>query len=117
MLYLIGLRDHMSDDWSKTKEKQMERIKRLQPHDRLSLVEAITEINQYVASSCQGWMQWVYNPMIVGHFSQEKLEDIFSRFRKFALEFLEFDASATREFGEILKKQAEKARRKTPTYA
>jgi len=106
----------MSDDWSRTKEKQVERIKGLQPRDRLSLVEAITEINHCIASSCMGWSQWVHNPMIVGHFSQEKLEEIFNRFRTFALEFLKFDISATREFGEMLK-ESEKARRKTPTYA
>ncbi len=106
----------MSDDWSKAKEKQIERIKSLQPHDRLSLVEAITEINQYIASSCQGWMQWVYNPMIVGQFNQEKLDDIFNNFKKFALEFLEFDISATRGLGEILKKQSEKEESKSPAY-
>jgi hypothetical protein len=106
----------MSDDWSKAKEKQIERIKSLQPHDRLSLVEAITEINQYIASSCQGWMQWVFNPMIVGQFNQEKLDDIFNNFRKFALEFLEFDISATRGLGEILKKQSEKEKPKSPAY-
>jgi hypothetical protein len=106
----------MSDDWSKAKEKQIERIKSLQPHDRLSLVEAITEINQYIASSCQGWMQWVFNPMIVGQFNQEKLDDIFNNFKKFALEFLEFDISATRGLGEILKKQSEKEEPKSSAY-
>jgi len=106
----------MSDDWPKAKERQIERIKSLQPHDRLSLVEAITEINHYIASSCLGWAKWIHDPMIAGHFSQEKLEELFNRFTKFGLEFLEFDISATKEFEEILKK-SEKARRKTPTYA
>jgi len=106
----------MGDDWSRVKEKQVERVKGLQPHDRLSLVEAITEINQYIASSCQGWMQWVYNPMIVGQFNQEKLQDIFNTFRKFAVEFLEFDVAATRGLGEMLKKQSAKADRKSPAY-
>jgi len=115
-VYLIGLRGRMSDDWSKAKERQIERIKSLQPHDRLSSVEAITEMNQYIASSCQGWAKWIHNPMIAGHFSQEKLEELFDRFTKFGLEFLKLDISATREFGEILK-ESEKARRKTPTYA
>ena len=109
-------RDHMSDDWSKAKEKQIERIKSLQPRDRLSLVGAIAETNEYVASSCLGWAKWIHNPMIASHFSQEKLEELFDRFTKFGLEFLEFDISATQEFGEMLKK-SEKARRKTPTYA
>jgi len=106
----------MGDDWSRAKEKQIERVKSLQPHDRLGLVEAITEINQYIASSCQGWMQWVFNPMIVGQFNQEKLEGIFNTFRKFAVEFLEFDVEATRGLGEMLKKQSEKTARKSPTY-
>ncbi len=113
---LIGLCDRMSDDWSKAKERQIERIKSLQPHDRLSLVEAITEINWYITSSCLGWAEWIHDPIIAGHFSQEKLEELFKRFTKFGLEFLEFDISATKEFGEILKK-SEKARRKTPIYA
>ena len=106
----------MSDDWSKAKAKQIDRIKELQPQDRLSLVEAITEINHYIASSCQGWMQWVYNPMIVSQFSQEKLQEVFNTFRKFAVEFLEFDIYATKGLGEVLKKQSEKVERKGPTY-
>lgn len=106
----------MSDDWSKVKEKQITRIKELQPQDRLSLVEAIAEINHYIASSCQGWMQWVYNPMIVSQFNQEKLQEVFDTFRKFAVDFLEFDISQTKGLGEMLKKQSEKAERKSPTY-
>ncbi|MGQ9542585.1 MAG: DUF2153 family protein [Candidatus Bathyarchaeia archaeon] len=106
----------MSDEWSRAKEKQIERIKSMKPHDRLSLVEAITEINQYIASSCQGWMQWVYNPLIIGQFDQEKLQDIFETFRKFAIEFLEFDISATRGLGEVLKKQSKARRKEGPTY-
>ena len=109
-------RDYMSDDWSTAKERQIERIKSLRPHDRLSLVEAITEINQYITSSCLGWAEWIHNPLIAGHFSQDKLEELFNKFAKFGLEFLDFDVSATREFEEMLKK-SEKARRKTPTYA
>jgi len=106
----------MSDDWSKSKEKQISRIKELKPQDRLSLVEAIAEIYHYIVSSCQGWMQWVYNPMIASQFNQEKLQEVFDTFRKFAMDFLEFDIRQTKGLGEALKKQSEKAEPRSPTY-
>jgi hypothetical protein len=52
--------------------------------------------------------------MVVGQFSLEKLEEIFGRFRKFALEFLELDLAATKGFGEMLKKQSDKNRQDSP---
>ena len=113
MPYPNGPSGFMSDEWSKAKQKQINRIKGLKPSNRLAFVEAVAEINQYVASSCQGWMQWLYNPMVV-QFSQEKLEEIFYRFRKFALEFLELDVAATKGFGEMLKKQSDKNRQDSP---
>lgn len=114
MPYQNGPSGFMSDEWSKAKQKQIDRIKGLKPSDRLAFVEAVGEINQYVASSCQGWMQWLYNPMVVVQFSEEKLEEIFDRFRKFALEFLELDVAATKGFGEMLKKQSDKNRQDSP---
>jgi hypothetical protein len=67
----------MSEDWSKVKEKQIQRIKSMKPKDRLDMVQSITEINHYISSSCQGRTQWLHNPMIISQFNQEKLEDIF----------------------------------------
>jgi hypothetical protein len=114
MLYQNRSSGFMSDDWSKAKQKQIDRIKSLKPIDRLALVEAVAEMNQYIAGSCQGWMQWLFNPMVVGQFSLEKLEEIFGRFREFSLEFLELDLAATKGFGEMLKKQSDKNRQDSP---
>ena len=69
----------MSEDWSKVKEKQLQQIKNMKPKDRLDMVQSIAEINHYISSSCQGWTQWLYNPMIVSQFNQEKLEDTVQR--------------------------------------
>ncbi len=106
----------MSEDWSKIKEKQIQRIKSLKPKDRLDMVQSIAEINHYVSSSCQGWTQWLYNPMIISQFNQEKLEDIFKKFKDFGIEFLEFDIASTKGLDDKLKKQKKFQKASSPTY-
>jgi hypothetical protein len=53
----------MTEDWVKIKTRQLKKIKALGPKDRLDMVEAIALMDQYILSSCQGWAQWIYNPM------------------------------------------------------
>jgi hypothetical protein len=106
----------MSEDWSKVKDKQLQRIKSMKPKDRLDMVQSITEINHYISSSCQGWTQWLYNPMIISQFNQEKLEDTFKKFKEFGLEFLEFDISSTKGLGDKLEKQKKVEKTSGPTY-
>ena len=106
----------MSEDWSKVKEKQLQRIKNLKPKDRLDMVQCIAEINHYISGSCQGWTQWLYNPMIISQFNQEKLEEIFKKFKEFGLEFLEFDITSTKGLDDKLKKQKKLQKPLSPTY-
>lgn len=54
--------------------------------------------------------------MIIGQFNQEKIEDIFKKFRTLGLEFLEFDISSTKGLGDKLKKQKKVEKTSGPTY-
>ncbi len=85
----------MGEDWVSVKKKQIDKIRGIKPKDRLDMVEAIALMNQYISSSCQGWAQWVFNPMVINRFNEEQLKDFYSRFREITLEFLEFDVEAT----------------------
>ncbi|MEM2902698.1 MAG: DUF2153 family protein [Candidatus Bathyarchaeia archaeon] len=100
----------MSEDWATMKKRQIEKVRGLQPKDRLDMVEAIALMNQYISSSCQGWAQWIYNPMVINRFNEKELKDFYDRFRKITLEFLEFDVEAT----ERLKPPLEKGRKEQP---
>lgn len=87
----------MSQDWIAIKKKQLNKVKSLNPKDRLDMVEAIALMDQYIIGSCQGWAQWIYNPITISHFNEEKLKEFYKQFKKFTLEFLEFDRKATKE--------------------
>lgn len=104
----------MSEDWTTTKKKQIDKVKDLKPKDRLDMVEAIALMNQYISGSCQGWVQWIFNPMVINRFKEEELKDFYGRFKKITLDFLEFDVKAT----EKLKPPLEKGeKRQPPRYA
>ena len=100
----------MSKDWIAIKKEQLDEIKELKPTDRLDMVEAMALMNQHIASSCQGWAQWLYNLTIINRLDEEKLKDVYSRFRKVTLDFLEFDVKST----EKLKPPVKKLRKERP---
>ena len=104
----------MSEDWATLKKKQIDKVKDLEPKDRLDMVEAIALMNQYISSSCQGWAQWIFNPMVINRFKEEELKDFYGRFRKITLDFLEFDIEATEKLKPPLKKGK---RAQAPRYA
>jgi len=104
----------MSNDWVKDKKKQLEEAKGLKPKDRLDMVEAIALMNQHIATSCQGWAQWIYNPMVINKFNEEELKSFYDRFRRITLDFLEFDIEATEKLKPPLKKEK---REQPPRYA
>ncbi len=104
----------MSEDWTAIKKKQIDKIKELEPKDRLDIVEAMARMDQYISSSCQGWAQWIFNPTVINKFNEEELKDFYNRFRKITLDFLEFDAEATLKLKSTVKKER---RERTPPYA
>ncbi len=89
------------------KKRQIDKVKDLKPKDRLDMVEAIALMNQYISSSCQGWAQWIYNPMVINKFNEKELKDLFDRFKKITNDFLDFDIEATEKLKLPLKKQKE----------
>ena len=91
----------MTEDWVKIKTRQLKKIKALGPKDRLDMVEAIALMDQYILSSCQGWAQWIYNPMVISQFNEKELKDFYEKFKKFTMEFIEFDLKATKKLKPI----------------
>jgi hypothetical protein len=87
----------MSQDWEKIKTEQLDKVKSFNPKDRLDMVEAIALMDQYILNSCQGWAQWIYNPITINRFNEEELKEFYGRFKKFTLEFLDFDQKATKK--------------------
>ena len=61
------------------------------------MVEAIALMNQYIFDSCQGWAQWIHDPAVINRFNEEELNEIYKQFRKFALEFLQFDLKTAKK--------------------
>jgi len=87
----------MSQDWITMKTRQLKKIKSLNPKDRLDMVEAITLMDQYILGSCQGWEQWLCDPVIINRFNEKELKEFYEQFKKFAFKFLEFDLKATKK--------------------
>ncbi len=95
----------MSEDWMTIKKRQLKKVKSMNPKDRLDIVEAIAVMDQYILSSCQGWAQWLYNPITINRFSERELREFYEQFKKFALEFLEFDQKATKKLKPLPKEE------------
>lgn len=98
----------MSQDWETIKTRQLDKIKALSPKDRLDMVEAIALMDQYILSSCQGWAQWIYNPVVINRFKEKELKEFYEQFKEFALKFLEFDLKATKKLEPIQKEDVKK---------
>ncbi len=97
----------MSEDWVAIKTKQLKKVKSLNPKDRLDMVEAMALMEQYVLSSCQGWTQWIYDPITINRFNEGELKEFYEQFKKFAFEFIEFDLKATKKLGPLPKEKEE----------
>lgn len=78
------------------------------------MVEAIALMDQYILSSCQGWAQWIYNPVVINRFDEEELSEFYEKFKKFTMEFLEFDLNATKKLKPL--KQEEEKRPSSAPY-
>jgi len=98
----------MSQDWIKIKTSQLSKTKSLSPKDRLDMVEAIALMDQYVLSSCQGWAQWIYNPVVINRFNEKELKEFYEKFKKFTMEFLDFDLKATKKLKPLTKEEEKK---------
>ena len=98
----------MSQDWITIKTRQLNKIKSLGPKDRLDMVEAIALMDQYILSSCQGWAQWIYNPVVINRFKEKELREFYEKFKEFTMKFLEFDLSATRKLKPLEKDEDKK---------
>ncbi len=88
------------------KTKQLKKIKSLSPKDRLDMVEAIALMDRYILSSCQGWAQWIYNPLVINRFNEKELKEFYEQFKKIAMEFIEFDKKATKKLKPLSKEEA-----------
>ena len=98
----------MSQDWETIKTRQLDKIRSLSPKDRLDMVEAIALMDQYILSSCQGWAQWIYNPIVINRFKEKELKEFYEQFKEFAMKFLEFDLKATKKLKPLQKEEGKK---------
>lgn len=85
----------MEDEWVKSVRAKIEEVRRLDPKDRLHYVAACAQCASAIYNSIGGWMAWLTNPVLLNDFDEKTLNEFFSFFKKFTLEFLEFDVSAT----------------------
>jgi hypothetical protein len=88
----------MADSWNRDIQSIREAILSLkeqlrdtQPRDRLDYVSAIMQCIQFMKQSNIGWASLLTNPQMANQLDEEALKDIFSKFRKMAIERIESD--------------------------
>jgi len=83
------------NEWLKRVNKEIERIKKDTPKDRLEYASHILKCNKAILASCQGWLTWLSSPGILNRFDEEELKTILDEFKSIALEFLDNDLKWT----------------------
>lgn len=86
------------DKWIAKVNKSIERIKNINPKDRLEKVKEILECNNSIAASVNGWTYWLVCPQIMDKFGEKELDDILKKFQELAIKFLETDLEYSEKF-------------------
>jgi hypothetical protein len=66
-------------------------IESAEAKDRLDAVSRILQCIDFMRQSNAGWVQFLSNPTMVNQLDEEALKDIYSRFRKMAVERIDSD--------------------------
>ena len=69
-------------------------MEKASPKDRLDYVSHIMECIQFMKQSNIGWASLLTNPQMVNGLDEEALKDIFSKFRRIAVERIEYDVDS-----------------------
>lgn len=88
-------------NWNKDIQKIREAILSLkqdlaksEPKDRLEYVSSIMQCIQFMKQSNIGWSSMLTNPQMANELDEEALKDIFSKFRKIAIERIDNDVDS-----------------------
>lgn len=65
-----------------------------EPKDRLEYVSSIMQCIQFMKQSNIGWSSMLTNPQMANELDEEALKDIFSKFRKIAIERIDNDVDS-----------------------
>ena len=87
----------MEEEWVKSTRSKIDEIRRLSPKDRLQYAAACAQCASSIYNSIGGWMSWLTNPVLLNDFDEATLNEFFGFFKKFTVEFLEFDVNATQK--------------------
>lgn len=85
----------MEEQWLRQSAQKVEEIKKLSPKDRLEYAASCLISTTAIFNSVSRWMQLLSNPALLNDFDKKNLEEIYESYRRFALDFLEFDLKAT----------------------
>jgi hypothetical protein len=69
-------------------------LEKASPKDRLDYVSHIMECIQFMKQSNIGWASLLTNPQMVNSLDEEALKDIFSKFRRIAVERINNDVDS-----------------------
>jgi hypothetical protein len=93
--------DLSSNSWNNDITKIREAILNLKkdletasPKDRLDYVSHIMECIQFMKQSNIGWVSLLTNPQMANGLDEEALKDIFSKFRRIAVERIDTDVDS-----------------------
>lgn len=87
----------MEEEWIRAMKTRIEEIRKLSPSDRLQYAAACAQCANAIYSSIGGWISWLSNPVILNEFDEVTLNDFYQFFKKFTVDFLEFDITATQK--------------------
>ncbi|MEM3803520.1 MAG: hypothetical protein QXX17_03825 [Conexivisphaerales archaeon] len=75
-----------------------ERLQKEEPKDRLDTIGKIVECIDFIKQSNIGWMSVLANPAIASKLDEEALKDIYSRFKKMAIERIDNDVDCINRY-------------------
>jgi hypothetical protein len=73
-------------------------IESAEAKDRLDAVSRILQCIDFMRQSNAGWVQFLSNPTMVNQLDEEALKDIYSRFRKMAVERIDSDVDCINRY-------------------
>ena len=82
--------------------KMKEDLELLQPHDRMSLLVAISRAVNAIAMSAGGWQQFLSDATTLEKFDKAVLMSFYEYFRQEAIKQLEFDVKVLTEYSSII---------------
>lgn len=69
-------------------------LSKSQPRDRLDYISNIMECIQFMKQSNVGWTSLLTNPQMANSLNEEALKDIFTKFRKVAIDRIDNDVDS-----------------------